>query len=424
GRICLPFVTVAIPPVLVWLLAKNKRGSRWPRLRLNGPVAAAAVAKLTEAVYANTTIGRDPRHVIEDVVEENADESNPHASYYDGGEDFPLKTDANCAPGDQTALVLAPPTKYHTMAVIPGRCLRGCLDIFSFVICLILVIIQLGLIDYYYLTVLSDRIWYSWIGADALVIVVMLWLLVLALKYNQTQMEEVWKSEICLDRMARLLIGAGRKSRHMFPPFLQRATTGPLDNNDKLFDDHLFKLGLSLSVLIFLFLLEAHHYTPLMSARQLYITYLTTAICLDLVDNIYFLDLLWQSFVRICLWWDITILTVACVNFVMPTFALLKLRFGRFPRLLYISDKVWSLLYVLIVNGPFRGLRILSAKILLEGRSRGRRYDPSLFAVKNIAMIYLAVRELWTRLQYWRMKRRATGSRGELTGHNNTDEEH
>lgn len=86
-------------------------------------------------MYANTTIGRDPRHVIEDVVEENADEYNPHASYYDGGEDYPLKTEANCAPGDQTALVLAPPTKYHTMAVIPGTDLSfpylassGCLE--------------------------------------------------------------------------------------------------------------------------------------------------------------------------------------------------------------------------------------------------------------------------------------------------------
>lgn len=49
-------------------------------------------------------------------------------------------------------------------------------------------------------------------------------------------------------------------------------------------------------------------------------------------------------------WLDITILTVASVNFIMPTFALLKLRFGRYPRLLYISDKVWGLLYVLIVS--------------------------------------------------------------------------
>lgn len=41
-------------------------------------------------------------------------------------------------------------------------------------------------------------------------------------------------------------------------------------------------------------------------------------------------------------------------------------------------------------------------------------YDPSLFAVKNIAMIYIAMRELWNRLQYWRMKKRAGEVRGEL----------
>ncbi|VDM85196.1 unnamed protein product [Strongylus vulgaris] len=144
-----------------------------------------------EAVYENTTKGRDPKHLIEDVVEENANEFDPHASFYDGSEEFPSRTEANCAPGDQTALVLAPPTRFQTMAVVPGRCIRGFLDISSFLICLFLVILQMGLIDYYYLTVLSDRVWYSWIGADALVIVVLLWLLVLAIKYNQTQMEEV-----------------------------------------------------------------------------------------------------------------------------------------------------------------------------------------------------------------------------------------
>lgn len=69
--------------------------------------------------------------------------------------------------------------------------------------------------------------------------------------------------------------------------------------HDKIFNDHLFRLCLSLSVLIFLFLLEAHHYTHLLSQRQLYVTYLVTAICLDLIDTIYFLDLLWQNLVYI-----------------------------------------------------------------------------------------------------------------------------
>ncbi|VDM81717.1 unnamed protein product, partial [Strongylus vulgaris] len=294
-----------------------------------------------EAVYENTTKGRDPKHLIEDVVEENANEFDPHASFYDGNEEFPSRTEANCAPGDQTALVLAPPTRFHTMAVVPGD-----------------------------LNKISMK--------------------------RRSENYRTTKPFSFANNFFQL------------PP-------GPLDNNDKVFDDHMFKLGLSLSVLIFLFLLEAHHYTPLMSARQLYITYLSTAICLDLVDNIYFLDLLWQSFKdgwNLPLWLDVIILTVASVNFVMPTFALLKLRFGRYPRFLYISDKIWSLIYVLIVNLPFLGLRIY-LYVLLEVQQSGRHYDFSLFAVKNVAVIYLAMRELWTRLQYWRMKRKATGSRGE-----------
>ncbi|KAJ1353866.1 hypothetical protein KIN20_010632 [Parelaphostrongylus tenuis] len=106
----------------------------------------------------------------------------------------------------------------------------------------------------------------------------------------------------------------------------------------------------------------------------------------------------------------------------MPTFALLKLRFGRYPRLLYVNDKIWGLIYVLIVNGPFLGLRIY-LYVLLEVEQRGRHYDLSLFAVKNIAMIYLALREIWTRLQYWRMKR-ATSLHGELATQQKAEPEH
>lgn len=83
-----------------------------------------------------------------------------------------------------------------------------------------------------------------------------------------------------------------------FRLFYEDIPATPLDNNDKLFDDFLFKAALSLSVLIFLFVFESHHYTPLVSVRQVYISYLVAAICLDLIDNIYFLDLLWQASVR------------------------------------------------------------------------------------------------------------------------------
>ncbi|CAI4224423.1 unnamed protein product [Auanema sp. JU1783] len=376
--------------------------------------------------YANTS-GRDPRHLIEDVVEENGDEFVQHSEYYDGQDEFPIKACDGSA--EETALVLAPPTKYHTMAVIPGRCVRGFLDISSFFICIILVIIQLGLLDYYYLTVLSDKIWYSWIGADALVIVVFLWLLVLAVKHNQTQMEEVCSVDgkvkyAWIGWFIYSLVLVGKISA-CFRLFYHKLPPGSLDNNDKLFDDQLFKLGLTLSAPIFLFLLETHHYTPLMSTRQMYIAYLATAVCLDLIDNIDFMDLLWQSFNdtwKLHFWLDVAILSVVCVNFVMPTFTLLRLRFGRFPNVLLVSDKIWALVYVLIVNGPVLGLRIY-LYILLEIENKGKKYQFSVFSIKNVVMIYLAIRELWTRLQYWRMKRRATGSRGELTSHHATDDD-
>lgn len=39
-------------------------------------------------------------------------------------------------------------------------------------------------------------------------------------------------------------------------------------------------------------------------------------------------------------------------------------------------------------------------------------------------MIYLAIKDVWTRLQYWRHKKNFSGSRGELTapGATNDDE--
>lgn len=71
-----------------------------------------------------------------------------------------------------------------------GRIVRGCLDIFAHTITLLLLIIQLGLLDYYYLTFLKDKIWYAWIGADALVVIIFIWLFILAVRYNQEHMEE------------------------------------------------------------------------------------------------------------------------------------------------------------------------------------------------------------------------------------------
>ncbi|VDO57582.1 unnamed protein product, partial [Brugia timori] len=61
--------------------------------------------------------------------------------------------------------------------------------------CLALVILQFGLLDFYYLTVLKDNIWYTWIGADSLVIVILIWLLVIVVRNNQQHMEDACSAD-------------------------------------------------------------------------------------------------------------------------------------------------------------------------------------------------------------------------------------
>ncbi|GMT24150.1 hypothetical protein PFISCL1PPCAC_15447, partial [Pristionchus fissidentatus] len=371
--------------------------------------------------------GSHPNRHAEDVIEENGEEAIPHEAFYSAVDPDYSASKQPFVP--QSIQAAKHNTKYITMGVTPGPIVRGCIDIFSFIISLSLMVLQLGLIDYYYIDNLKDNVWYCWLGGDALVVIIFIWLIVLAMRSNQQTMEETSS----LDGKVRyawiawlvysLLLVA--KITTCFRLFYQELPPKPLDHNDKLLDDHLLKLCLCLSALIFIFLLESHHYTPTSSPRQLYINYLMTAICLDLLDTVSFIDLLWQNnglMWKLPLWLELTILCIGCVNVVLPTFALLKLRFNRNSRILLISDRVWSFFYVLLVNGPFLAFRIY-LYVLLEciHKKKGNRYDASIFAIKNVAMVYIALRELWVRLHYWRQKRAALGSRGELTAQGATD---
>lgn len=77
------------------------------------------------------------------------------------------------------------------MTVTPGKQARACLDVFAFILSLLLIALQLGILDYYFLTNLSEKWWYAWIAADVLVLLIMFWILILALRYNQRSMEEL-----------------------------------------------------------------------------------------------------------------------------------------------------------------------------------------------------------------------------------------
>lgn len=378
--------------------------------------------------------GGHPNRHSEDVIEENGEETLPHEAFYSAVDPDYSASKQPFVP--QSVQIAQKNAKYSTMGVIPGRCTRGCIDIFSFLFTLLLLLLQMGLIDCYYLHYLKDNVWWTWVVGDVVLLLLFIGLLILAFRKNQECMEESSAADgrvkyawIAWLVYSLLLVGKVATCFRLFYDQLRPLSSihNTTDNyNSKILDDHLLKLGLCLSALIFVFLLEAHHYTPLGSTRQLYITYLMTAIALDILDTVSFIDLLWQNKElswSFPLWLEITILCIGCANLVLPTFALLKLSFTRNQRILMISDRVWSFFYVLLVNGPFLGFRIyLYILVKWIEKDKGREYDASIFAIKNIAMIYIALRELWVRLHYWRQKRRDhNGSQGALTAPGATD---
>uniref|UniRef100_A0A183HZ35 Conserved plasma membrane protein n=1 Tax=Onchocerca flexuosa TaxID=387005 RepID=A0A183HZ35_9BILA len=382
----------------------------------------------TSGFVENQSISEE-RQAAEEAIEENEEERIPHESFYSGilEETFlPEKFISN----DRNTRFISSSASPTKMSVTPNRHLRGCIDVFLFILCLALVILQFGLLDFYYLTVLKDNIWYTWIGADSLVIVILIWLLVIVVRNNQQHMEDACSADAkvkytWIGWFLYSVVLAG-KVAVCFRLFYTQLPPVKTDSHDKILDDHLFRLGLSLSAPIFILLLESHHYTTVNSNRQLYLIYLMTSITFDLIDTVCFLDLLWQSFKNswdLPFWLDLAILLLACINLILPVFTLIRLRFGRrLPRFALFSEKIWSLIYVLMVNAPYLGIRIY-LYVLLEISANGKHYDASILMIKNVAMIYLAVRDVWTRLQYWRHKKNISGSRGELTAPGATNDD-
>ncbi len=82
------------------------------------------------------------------------------------------------------------------MAVVfPSRKTRMIIDILCFLLCFLVTAGQSALLDYYFLRYLEGQnAWYAWIAGDVLVLGIMLWLLIIAIRYNQRCMEEVCSS--------------------------------------------------------------------------------------------------------------------------------------------------------------------------------------------------------------------------------------
>lgn len=71
-----------------------------------------------------------------------------------------------------------------TSVLEPSRRSRMVCEVFCYLTCILVTMGQLGLIDFYYLHHTGEKYYYAWIGGDLLVLIVMIWLLIYAIRYN------------------------------------------------------------------------------------------------------------------------------------------------------------------------------------------------------------------------------------------------
>uniref|UniRef100_A0A915JZ18 Uncharacterized protein n=1 Tax=Romanomermis culicivorax TaxID=13658 RepID=A0A915JZ18_ROMCU len=136
------------------------------------------------------------------------------------------------------------------------------------------------------------------------------------------------------------------------------------------------------------------------SPRQTYLSYLASGITLDVIDSVLFLQLLIDPELKDSskkhTFLPGAIIFFACFNFVLPTFALFKLRYTRrLPHWMPLPyEKLYTLFYFLTVNLPFL---IIRAYVWQKDKN-----DVSIFIVKNFVMVILAFREVWVSYLQWK----------------------
>ena len=148
----------------------------------------------------------------------------------------------------------------------------------------------------------------------------------------------------------------------------------------KVFGQNILKAALCITPMLFLLLVNSHHDAKPNYARKLYLDKLSASVTLDILDSIDILEILFMDDEKLNLPVDLenAIIAFACINFFLPTLALLELRVasvkGEARSIPY--QLLYSISYIFLVNVPFGVIRI----VLWYGYEQ----DVSVFIGKNI----------------------------------------
>ena len=249
-----------------------------------------------------------------------------------------------------------------------------------------LLVLQSAILDYYLIKDEASSWWFAWIVTDA--IVLSTWALLMWISSRKSQIVH----RKAKDKMKIVYVAWVVYALHLVPKVITlfKVKTSLFEDEKRAFGANTLKMNLSLTPMLFLFLIFSYHDAKSHSRRKYYLEKLTAAVALDLFDSVEMLEYLFSK-EKITTKVENAILAFSCTNIFLPTFALFELRFNKFldnGQVSFISFKfIYICSFMFFVNVPFMVLRLILW--------HDYHLDVSVLLAKNLLVIVMGVIEVF-----------------------------
>lgn len=274
-------------------------------------------------------------------------------------------------------------------------CIRVCSSLYHIpirILCLIIVL-QQGVVLDYYLVTHKNIYWYSWIIADIAVLFVFVMAFIISYRHLLLAKSAflsnapVQTGALPLGYFAWFVYAALLASRVaiIFRDFAWKL------NEEDFFGPNTLKINISMAAFVFLLLLLSHHDAEVDSERQRKITEISGTVVFDVLDSVDVLDILFDKSAidDFPVYMDTAIIVIACINLLLPTLPLMTLSQAHFGHKLVPREigMLHKMMIVFLVNVPLLTIRLLLWHLLSK--------DISIFPVKNVIVIFLVCHDLY-----------------------------
>ncbi|XP_029646808.2 uncharacterized protein LOC115220769 [Octopus sinensis] len=265
------------------------------------------------------------------------------------------------------------------------------------IVCVILLIIQMGFLDVY-LSTYINKLWLMWIIADVVTVVLFITVLVFSYIYSRRENIEPQNFQVIskVEKLPLICIAWGVYSIVLFLKVLFcfenfSVTLGKKDN----LGPNILKLTLALSAPLFLIYLLCQVSTSPDNENRRYIDRITSGVTIDIFDTVDFLDILFvhQSKVLLSFAMTKTILGFSLINIFMPLIPLFLVSHSHYGKIKLRDNfmNLYRILMIVIINVPYLVIRLRLIHIY--------GHNMSIFLIKNFLSIFIAFINIYERKQ-------------------------